>query len=71
MVFGFGIVRFQFLLSKMDLSMDDLKVTLSDMIDDYNEARREVLTRNPTFNPKTLPLTQKPIGRKRILDPTP
>merc|ERR1719183_1100467 len=25
----------------MDLSMDDLKVTLSDMIDDYNEARRE------------------------------
>jgi len=40
-VFGFGIVRFQFLLSKMDLRMDDLKVTLADMLDDYHEALKE------------------------------
>jgi hypothetical protein len=34
-VFGYCIVRFQFLLDKMDLKLEELRVTLADMIDDY------------------------------------
>lgn len=40
-VFGYCIVRFQFLLDKMDLKLEELKVTLADMIDDYQEALKK------------------------------
>jgi hypothetical protein len=37
-IFGFCIVRFQFLLNKIGLNLENLTVTLSDMLDDYQEA---------------------------------
>jgi len=40
-VFGYCIVRFQFLLDKMDLQLEELRVTLADMIDDYQEALKK------------------------------
>jgi len=33
-------LRFQFVLDKMDFRLDDLKVTLNDMLDDYAEAAK-------------------------------
>ena len=37
-IFGFCVVRFQFLLNKIGLNLENLTVTLSDMLDDYHEA---------------------------------
>ena len=49
-VFGFCIVRFQFLLSKMDLRMDDLKVGVELH---RTDTRRETALAPPPTKPST------------------